>query len=261
MKISILTPSFNSGKYIERAIQSVLNQDYDNWEHIIIDGGSTDGTIDTLKRYDHLKWISEPDKGQSDAMNKAFKKSKGGVIVYLNADDWLGENVFAQVIKSFSEKPKTEIVIGNLTQVFPEQEIYRDDFSTSLIEILDYWPCRFPLNPVSYFYKRKIQEKIGDFPDDNPWSMDYWFLLRVFRICKYIVRVNSLFGYYFIDRNTKSSNIERAINSLKKTQKEFLIEHPMLFFKYYTKRIFKSIGSKYMKYKISMFRSVVGYLK
>jgi glycosyltransferase involved in cell wall biosynthesis len=97
LKISIITPSFNSVNYIERAIKSVLSQDYDNWEHIIVDGGSMDGTLEILKKYPHLVWVSEPDRGQSDAMNKGFQMSTGEIIGYLNADDWYKEDALQYV--------------------------------------------------------------------------------------------------------------------------------------------------------------------
>jgi glycosyltransferase involved in cell wall biosynthesis len=82
--ISVVTPSLNQGMYIEENIKSVLNQKYPNFEHIIIDGGSTDGTIDILKEYRHLIWISEKDRGQSEAINKGFRKAKGDIIGWLN---------------------------------------------------------------------------------------------------------------------------------------------------------------------------------
>ncbi|MDD1729670.1 MAG: glycosyltransferase [Methanospirillum sp.] len=86
--VSIVTPSFNKGPYIEETIRSILEQTYPNIEYIIIDGGSTDGTLDILKKYgDRVSWISEPDRGQSDAINKGWMKAKGEIIAYLNADD------------------------------------------------------------------------------------------------------------------------------------------------------------------------------
>ena len=97
LKISIVTVSLNQGKYIEDAIQSVLKQNYKNFEHIIIDGFSTDNTIEILKKYKHLDWISERDEGQSDALNKGFKKCTGDVIGWLNSDDWYHENTFNKV--------------------------------------------------------------------------------------------------------------------------------------------------------------------
>lgn len=86
--VSIITPSYNQGKFIEETIQSVLNQDYPNIEYIVIDGGSTDNTIDILKKYEgRLRWISEPDKGQSDAINKGFAMARGSMMAWLNSDD------------------------------------------------------------------------------------------------------------------------------------------------------------------------------
>lgn len=88
LKISIITVSFNQGQFIEDNILSVINQNYSNVEHIIIDAGSTDGTLDILKKYDkHLNWVSEPDKGQSEGLNKGFKKATGEIIGWFNSDD------------------------------------------------------------------------------------------------------------------------------------------------------------------------------
>ena len=99
MKISVVTPSYNQGEFIEDAINSVLNQDYDDFEHIIVDGLSTDNTIDILKKYDHLKWVSEEDDGQSDALNKGFKKASSDTICWLNADDYLLNDTFNTFIR------------------------------------------------------------------------------------------------------------------------------------------------------------------
>ena len=93
--ISIITPSFNQGKFIEQTILSVLNQHYPNFEHIIIDGGSTDGSIEILKKYPHLIWKSEKDRGQSEALNKGFEVAKGEIIGWLNSDDvYLDDTLF-----------------------------------------------------------------------------------------------------------------------------------------------------------------------
>jgi glycosyltransferase involved in cell wall biosynthesis len=114
MKISILTPSFNSGKYIKRAIESVLIQQYKNFEHIIADGGSTDKTLSIIQSYEHLVYTSGPDLGQSDAMNKAFKMSNGDIIVYLNADDEFLPKAFDEIVSAFESNPNADIVVGNL---------------------------------------------------------------------------------------------------------------------------------------------------
>ena len=117
-KISVLTPSYNMGQFIEENILSVLNQNYKNFEHIIIDGGSTDNTVEILKKYPHLKWVSEPDKGQSDAYNKGLKMVTGDLVLCLNADDYLLNNtVFEKVVEAINNtenREKYSAYMGNI---------------------------------------------------------------------------------------------------------------------------------------------------
>ena len=101
MKISIITPSFNQARFIEQTILSVLRQDYPCVEHIVVDGGSTDGTIDIMRRYPHLIWSSEADNGQADALNKGLSKATGDIIGWINSDDYYADNIFAEVEGSF----------------------------------------------------------------------------------------------------------------------------------------------------------------
>ncbi|MEM7657138.1 MAG: glycosyltransferase family 2 protein, partial [Bacteroidota bacterium] len=103
-KISIVTPSFNQGPFIEQAIQSVLSQGYESFEHVIVDNCSTDETLDILRKYPHLIWVSEPDEGQSDAINKGFQLASGEVIGWLNADDYYLPNTFHSVAENLTEK-------------------------------------------------------------------------------------------------------------------------------------------------------------
>ena len=86
MKISIITPSYNQGRFIEDAIRSVLEQDYPDFEHIVVDNCSTDNTLDVLRKYPHIRWISEPDRGQSHALNKGFRMATGDVLAWLLDD-------------------------------------------------------------------------------------------------------------------------------------------------------------------------------
>ena len=111
--ISIVTPSLNQGAYIEENIKSVLEQKYPHFEHIIIDGSSTDGTIDILMKYGHVKWVSEKDNGQSEAINKGFKMAKGEIIGWLNSDDCYEPNTLFTVIQELNSAEHKYVVFGD----------------------------------------------------------------------------------------------------------------------------------------------------
>ncbi|WP_299060594.1 glycosyltransferase family 2 protein [uncultured Polaribacter sp.] len=234
MKISVLTPSFNSGDYIERSIQSVLSQTYKNWEHIIIDGNSTDNTVNILKRHKHLKWVSESDKGQSDAMNKAFKISKGDFIVYLNSDDYFYPDAFKTLITNFTKNPKIDIIVGNLHLEKKGLKEPRVNATISWKD-LSVLKGRFPLNPVSYMYKRKVQQKIGDFPVDEHYTMDYWFLLRAFYFFK-TIKIEEFLGCFVFVENNKSSRINGEFDVQSPHALKFCLRYtPLRFFYVYAK--------------------------
>src|ERR1035437_5893645 len=158
LKISVITPSFNSGKSIERAIKSVLAQDYKNFEHIIMDGGSKDGTVEILKKYKHLRWVSESDGGQADAINKGFQRSTGDIIACLNADDYFFPGAFSAVIEEF--KKGSEFVVGDVLVKSPRQKATFINVPRITLEgMLRHWePNAFSHNPVGYFYTRRVQE-------------------------------------------------------------------------------------------------------
>jgi len=174
--ISIITPSFNSAKYIEDCIQSVLNQNYNNFEHIIIDGSSTDGTIEILKKYPHLKWLSEPDEGQSDALNKGFKLAKGDIIGWLNSDDVYLPNTFKKVV-DILDNTEIDGVYSNI--FFGDKNLYitRKLITHKPIKWLSIFHCFIP--SASFFFKRKIIDD-GILIDKNIFiTMDKDFFARI----------------------------------------------------------------------------------
>src|SRR3954454_12100470 len=103
IRISVVTPTFNGATTLRETIESVLKQDYSNWEHIVIDGGSTDGTLDIVRSYAHLQWASEKDEGHYDAMNKGIARASGDVVAILNADDTYRPGTFTKVANAFEE--------------------------------------------------------------------------------------------------------------------------------------------------------------
>ena len=177
MKISVITPSLNCRTYIEDAIKSVLQQDYPDFEHIIADGGSTDGTLDILKKYSHLKWITGPDLGQSDAMNKGFGLSAGDIIVYLNADDYFMPGAFSSVIPLFEQG--AVFVMGKIKVEKKDRSLWINDARIRHEEMLRHWePQAFCVNPVGYFYRREVQASVNGFNVNNHYTMDLEFLLN-----------------------------------------------------------------------------------
>lgn len=113
-RISIVTPSYNQGEFIEETIRSVLLQGYPNLEYVVMDGGSQDRTRDVLRKYDRLidHWVSEPDKGQADAVNKGFAKADGEIFAWLNSDDVYERHVLAEVAELFLQQPDTDVISG-----------------------------------------------------------------------------------------------------------------------------------------------------
>ena len=118
-KISIITPSFNQAVYLQQTIESVLEQNHQPLEYIIIDGGSTDGSVEIIKKYEkHLAyWVSEPDRGQSDAINKGLRRASGDVIAYINSDDFYLEGAFQRVSDAFLSAPNAGIYYGRCRTV------------------------------------------------------------------------------------------------------------------------------------------------
>jgi glycosyltransferase involved in cell wall biosynthesis len=115
--VSIITPSYNCGEYIEKTIQSIKGQDYPNIQHIIVDGGSTDKTIDILKKYSNtISWISEHDDGMYDAINKGFELAKGEIFTYINADDYYDSNqILTRIVNQFINNDNIDFTYGHCT--------------------------------------------------------------------------------------------------------------------------------------------------
>lgn len=214
-KISVLTPTFNAERFIERAITSVQAQNYPATEHVIMDGGSSDSTVDILKRHPHLIWKSEKDKGQAHAMNKAFHLSSGDIVVCLNADDYFEEGIFARIAEEFRRQNNVDVLVGNGTRVSPQGRTGEWRSEASYDRCLQFYNYQFPVNPVSYFYKRTVQEKIL-YNVHNHYAMDYEFLLRAFQLFN-IKKIEQNFGYFYQDGTNKTANMSRAYQSLKRT--------------------------------------------
>ena len=186
MKISIITVCFNSAEFIEHAIESVASQDYVDIEHIVIDGDSSDGTKEVLGKYNDqiAKWISEPDEGIYDAMNKGIKLAAGDVIGILNSDDFYFSNTVISTIAKQFEDPKLDAVYGDLIVVDPQNL----DKTIRTYSSKSWDPQRFakgymPAHPT-FFVRKKYYERYGLFETDYQIAADYEMLIRLLYVNK-----------------------------------------------------------------------------
>jgi glycosyltransferase involved in cell wall biosynthesis len=180
LKISVITPSFNQAQFIERTIQSVLNQDYPSLEYFVIDGGSTDGTLEILKKYQsHLTWISEIDQGQAEAINKGFKKATGDIVCWLNADDELIPGALHTVATYFSQHPEAMFLYGDAETIDETGRSYgrRGNVKPTNFEDL-VSQGDFIVQPAA-FWRTELLAQVGLLDETLRYCLDYEFWLRV----------------------------------------------------------------------------------
>ena len=178
-KISIVMPAFNQAQFIERSILSVLNQGYPNIELIIIDGGSSDGTVEIIKRYEDqiAYWVSEKDEGQSDALNKGFSRASGEIYGWLNSDDLYTPEAFESAVDAFRVNQKKMVVFGDWLSI----DIYDNpvDLHHAFDFNLNHFKYEgFHLNAQSMFWRSDVHEGFNGFDVDLYNTMDYQMILE-----------------------------------------------------------------------------------
>jgi glycosyltransferase involved in cell wall biosynthesis len=179
--ISVITPSFRCAPFIRECIESVLAQNYPNFEHIIIDGASKDGTLEILKEYPHLKWISEPDGGEAEALNKALPMIGGDIIGWLNADDYYLEGVFKTVAREMDPLEGRHLVYGK-TNIIDENGFFvgvRVPIVPVTLPSLVRWFCHLHIYQPSMFFSKALVDDVGPFREDLLFSIDYDYWLRI----------------------------------------------------------------------------------
>lgn len=178
-KISIITPSFNQAEFLERTILSVLNQNYPDLEYIIIDGGSNDGSVEIIRKYEAWLsyWVSEKDAGQSDALNKGFARATGDIVGWQNADDIYLPGAFYEAAQVFVEPPDVDVVFANRLDMDKEDNVISESRFTPF-SIISYCYEGMPLSNQSAFWRRELFSSIGMIDVDLDVAMDYEFFLR-----------------------------------------------------------------------------------
>lgn len=244
MKMSIITVSYNSARTIARTIESVTSQNYPDLEYIIIDGGSTDGTLDIIKKYkDRItRVISEPDRGISDAFNKGIKIASGEIIGILNSDDWYEPNAL-EIVTSKLNNRGVDFAVGALR--------YWDDKGNNFVvfpdknykKIINY---KMPhLNHPASFFKAETYRAVGLFSLKYRYAMDYDFFMRVIKAGKSAIITDSVLANMRFSGASDKHAIAAYYEGLLIASNKFLA---FLYFIY-------SIGKYYFRRLLILLRS------
>ncbi len=206
-RVSIVTPTFNRAEFLEETIRSVLEQDYPNIEYIVMDGGSTDGSVEIIRRYAGrlAYWESAPDRGQVDAIQRGFARSTGTVLAYLNSDDAYVPGAVSGIVRTFRERPSADLVFGDVHLVDTAGRRLRDlrftafDFDTLLYEGGN-------LSQPGAFWTRDLYDRVGGIDPAYQFSLDTDFFFRAARVGRF-EHVRSFIANFRIHSGSKSATI------------------------------------------------------
>lgn len=208
-KISIVTPSYNQGEYLEETIRSVLLQNYPNLEYIVIDGGSTDNSIEIIKKYEPwiTYWKSEPDQGQSDALIKGFSKATGTLITWLNSDDWYAQNSLSFIGKEFVANEHMQVLCGACCLIDSSYNVLKklEPKVITYQNLIKYWiDYSIPPQP-SVFFSKSIYDQCLGIDINLNYAMDYDLWLQLIDKTKFYSFPTNL-SFYRIHNTSKSGS-------------------------------------------------------
>jgi glycosyltransferase involved in cell wall biosynthesis len=215
-RVSIVTPSYNQGQFIEETIRSVLLQGYPDLEYIIIDGGSTDGSVDIIRKYEPwlAYWVSEPDKGQADAINKGWRVATGEIIAYLNSDDIYYPEAIRIAVEFMIQYPEVGMIYGDCNFVDEDGQILLEDRLPEF-NVSDFLLRRFIIRQPAVFLRRKVVESIGMLDPNLNYCMDYELWLRIVKKFP-IVHISEVLAAAKVHIHAKSiaKNVESAAEAI-----------------------------------------------
>ena len=229
-KISIVTPSYNQAQFLGKTILSVLNQKYPNLEYIIIDGGSTDGSVEIIKKYEKCLtyWVSEKDNGQADAINKGFQKSNGEILAWLNADDLYLPGTLFKVKEHFQKYRENNFIYGHSLLIDKKDNIVRACYTIPQTYHSYIYDRGGNIFQGTVFWKRDIFYKHGGLDSKLYFALEYKLFDNFFKHEKGIF-LNDILAAYRIHKETKSSTVESKLvveefNSIRKINRNIVLK-------------------------------------
>ncbi|MBU3956522.1 glycosyltransferase [bacterium] len=242
MKVSIITPSYNQGQFLEETLLSVIGQDYKDVEYIVIDGGSTDDSVDIIKKYQNKidYWVSEKDAGQADAINKGLKIATGEIVGWLNSDDYLEPNVLKDIVRVFEKDGNIGTVFGKIYIVNAKSQKIGERFNKKEITVKRLLNGGVQINQPGAFHRKSLLERYGFLDELLNYVMDYELWIRLGQYSK----------FYQIDRFAANHRLHAAC----KSEAEFIKFIPEI------KKVRKKYGGRVLCRKtLDIFRIELGY--
>ena len=220
MKLSILLVVLNNKAFIAQAMDNFLAQSCPDAELLVMDGASTDGTLSIIQdyaaRFSNIRYVSEKDAGQSDAMNKGLRLANGEFVSFLNVDDYYSEGVLNEVVRLLQSDASIDFITGNCNVWDAQGELIYLNRPTPIEKHHVLSGYHFPVNPTAYFYRKSIHEKIGFYNEKNHYNMDLEFIIQTALQYK-ITYVDRIWGNFrmlpnsktFSDQSTKQLEIRK----------------------------------------------------
>jgi glycosyltransferase involved in cell wall biosynthesis len=258
-KISVITPSFNQGKYLERTILSVIRQNYPSYELIIVDGGSTDETAGILTKYKEQihTCIREPDKGQSQAINKGLKIANGELLAFQNSDDIYLDGAFHKIARAFSAHPNCGVFSGNI-KLIDESDRVLNTITLIKPRLLAQIFNGPQLHNQAAFWTRDTMKRVGYLDENLHFCMDYEYFLRILNEHIGFCHVNEFIGAFRIHPGSKTANKQDMhLSELNRIREKARSE---LGISKYVPRGAMALANKIYKAAIHIKRGELGYL-
>ena len=204
VRISVVTPSYNQGQFLEETIRSVCQQNYPNLEYSVLDAGSTDGTIEILRKYEaqFSFWRSEADEGQAAAINEGFRRASGDILCWLNSDDLHGATTLETVARLMGSSLEEPVVLYGGCEMFDDRTSRREvrpamPFSREFLETVDF------LDQPSVFWTRRAWEMVGPLDETLHYGFDWEWFLRASKVCRFVA-TNALLSRYRLHTTHKT---------------------------------------------------------